>query len=43
LKTDKEGVPVGFHITAGEAGDSKDFKTMLDIGPHAVPRTVMAG
>lgn len=32
LKTDKEGHPIGFHLTGGEVSDGKNFETLLDIG-----------
>jgi transposase len=42
LKTDKHGLPIGFHLTGGEAHDSRCFETLLDIGPDIVPRAAVA-
>ena len=33
LKTDLDGNPLDFHLTGGEASDSTQFETSLDIGP----------
>ena len=33
LKTDFGGLPIAFHLTGGEASDSCNFETLLDIGP----------
>jgi hypothetical protein len=33
LKTDFGGLPIAFHLTGGEASDSRNFETLLDIGP----------
>jgi transposase len=41
LKTDFEGLPLDFHLTGGEASDSRQFETLLGIGPDATPRAVM--
>ncbi len=38
LKTDLDGNPLDFHLTAGEASDSTQFETSLDIGPDIRPR-----
>jgi transposase len=38
LKTDLEGHPLDFHLTGGEASDSTEFETSLDIGPDIRPR-----
>jgi transposase len=38
LKTDLEGQPLDFHLTGGEASDSRQFETSLDIGPDISPR-----
>ena len=35
LKTDFGGLPIAFHLTGGEASDSRNFETLLDIGPRA--------
>ena len=42
LKTDLEGLAVGFHLTGGEASDSRNFETLLNIGPGIAPRAVVA-
>jgi len=36
LKTDLDGYPLGFHLTGGEASDSRNFETLLDIGPEGL-------
>jgi transposase len=38
LKTDLDGRPLDFHLTPGEASDSTQFETSLDIGPDVRPR-----
>ena len=38
LKTDLDGNPLDFHLTGGEASDSTQFETSLDIGPDVRPR-----
>lgn len=38
LKTDFGGLPIAFHLTGGEASDSRNFETLLDIGPDINPR-----
>ena len=38
LKTDLDGNPLEFHLTGGEASDSTQFETSLDIGPDIRPR-----
>ena len=38
LKTDLDGRPLDFHLTAGEVSDSTQFETSLDIGPDIQPR-----
>ncbi|MFZ3324377.1 MAG: transposase [Methylocella sp.] len=40
LKTD--GYPIGFHLTGGEASDSRNFEVLLDLGPDVDPRAVVA-
>jgi hypothetical protein len=37
LKTDFGGLPIAFHLTGGEASDSRKFETLLDIGPDINP------
>ena len=41
LKTDLDGHPLDFHLTCGEASDSTQFETSLDIGPDIRPRIAM--
>lgn len=41
LKTDLDGNPLDFHLTPGEASDSTQFETSLDIGPDTRPRVAM--
>lgn len=38
LKTDFDGQPLAFHLTGGEASDSRRFETLLDIGPDISPQ-----
>ena len=33
LKVDLGGLPLAFHLTGGEASDSRNFEVLLDIGP----------
>ena len=42
LKTDLNGYPIGFHLTGGEASDSRNFEVLLDLGPDVDPRAVVA-
>jgi transposase len=42
LKTDFEGLPIAFLLTGGEASDSRQFETLLDIGPDIAPRAALA-
>lgn len=42
MKSDKKGLPLGFHLTGGEAHDSPQFETLLDIGPDIAPRAAVA-
>ena len=37
LKTDLDGYPIGFHLTGGEASDSRNFEVLLDLGPDVDP------
>jgi hypothetical protein len=30
LKTDFDALPIAFHLTSGEASDSRNFETLLD-------------
>src|ERR1700760_2433507 len=41
LKTDLDGNPLDFHLTCGEASDSTQFETSLDLGPDVQPRIAM--
>ena len=41
LKTDFGGLPIAFHLTRGEASDSRNFETLLDIGPDINPRAAL--
>jgi transposase len=41
LKTDFGGLPIAFHLTGGEASDSRNFETLLDIGPDIYPRAAL--
>jgi transposase len=41
LKTDFDGLPIGFHLTGGEVSDSTQLATSLDIGPDITPRAAM--
>jgi len=41
LKTDFDGLPIAFHLTGGEASDSRNFETLLDIGPDLTPRAAL--
>ena len=41
MKTDFGGLPIAFHLTVGEASDSRNFETLLDIGPDINPRAAL--
>jgi transposase len=41
LKFDFDGLPLAFHLTGGEASDSRNFEILLDIGPDIAPRAVL--
>ena len=41
MKTDFGGVPIAFHLTGGEASDSRNFETLLDVGPDINPRAAL--
>jgi transposase len=41
LKTDLDGYPIGFHLTGGEASDSRNFEVLLGLGPDVDPRAVV--
>ena len=34
-------MPLAFHLTGGEASDSRNFELLLDIGPDIVPRAAI--
>jgi hypothetical protein len=38
LKVDLGGLPLAFHLTGGEASDSRNFEILLDLGPDINPR-----
>src|SRR5918993_671986 len=38
LKVDLDGLPLAFHLTQGQAGDSPQFEILLDLGPDITPR-----
>ena len=42
IKCDKHGWPLAFHLTANQASDSRQFETLLDLGPDGDPRAVIA-
>ena len=41
LKVDLGGLPLAFHLTGGEASDSRNFEVLLDIGPDITPRAAI--
>jgi transposase len=41
LKTDFDGLPIGFHLTGGEISDSTQLKMSLAMGPDITPRAAM--
>ena len=41
LKTDFGGLPIAFHLTGGQASDSRNFEMLLDIGPDITPRAAV--
>jgi transposase len=41
LKADFKGNPLDFHLTGGEASDSTQFETLLDIGSDIKPRAAL--
>jgi transposase len=41
LKVDLNGLPLAFHLTGGQAGDSPEFETLLDLGPDITPRAAV--
>lgn len=42
MKTDFDGLPMAFELTGGEAADSPQFETLIDLGPDDAPRAVVA-
>jgi transposase len=34
-------LPLAFHLTGGEASDSKNFEILLDLGPDITPRAAI--
>ena len=41
FKCDLDGLPLDFHLTGAEASDSRQFETLLAIGPDVTPRAVI--
>jgi transposase len=41
LKVDLGGLPLAFHLTGGEASDSRNFEILLDLGPDIAPRAAI--
>jgi transposase len=41
LKTDFDGLPLAFDLTAGQASDSPRFPFLLDLGPEIAPRAAI--
>jgi transposase len=41
LKVDLGGLPLAFHLTGGEASDSRNFEILLDLGPDITPRAAI--
>ena len=41
VKCDLNGLPLDFHLTPAEASDSRQFETLLAIGPDVTPRAVI--
>ena len=41
IKVDLDGLPLAFHLTAGEASDSRQFQVLLDLGPDIAPRAAV--
>ena len=41
LKVDLGGLPLAFHLTGGEASDSRNFEILLDLGPNIAPRAAI--
>jgi transposase len=41
IKVDLDGLPLAFHLTAGEASDGRQFQVLLDLGPDIAPRAAV--
>ena len=41
LKVDLEGLPLAFHLTGGQASDSRQFEILLELGPEITPRAAV--
>ena len=35
-------MPLDFHLTGNEASDTKQFETLIEIGPQVTPRAIIA-
>ena len=42
IKTDRNGQPLGFELTGGEASDSKQFENLMETGPQIRHRAIIA-
>jgi len=42
MKTDFDGLPIGFDLTGGEASDNPHFEMLMELGPDIYPRAVVA-
>ena len=42
MKTDRNGLPLGFELTGGEASDSKQFTDLMETGPEIKHRAIVA-
>jgi transposase len=42
LETDLDGYPTGFHLTGGEASDSRNLEVLLGLGLDVDPRALVA-
>jgi len=41
IKVDLDGLPLAFHLTPGQASDSRQFEILLDLGPDIAPRAAV--
>lgn len=41
IKVDLDGLPLAFHLTGGEASDSRQFELLLGLGPDITPRAAV--